>query len=173
MAGKNAAAEPLLITNGPIFTGGEDFVLLEGHGLLLEAGRIAKIAPLAELPEQDVRRIDARGKLVMPGLINAHMHFYSTLVRGLGKAAPAHDFNGVLRNLWWRLDRKLTLEDTYYSALLMMMSSVRSGTTTLVDHHASPGAITGSLERIARAGMETGLRIGLAYEISDLSLIHI
>ncbi len=50
----------------------------------------------------------------MPGLINAHMHFYSTLVRGLGKADPARDFDGVLRNLWWRLDRKLSLDDTYY-----------------------------------------------------------
>jgi putative selenium metabolism protein SsnA len=159
--------ERLLIANGPIFTGGEDFALLDGHGLLLEDGQVAKIAPLRELPSEGVRRLDARGKLVMPGLINAHMHFYSTLVRGLGRAAPAHDFNEVLRNLWWRLDRKLTLEDTYSSALTMMLAAIRRGTTTLLDHHASPGAITGSLERIARAGMETGLRIGLAYEISD------
>jgi putative selenium metabolism protein SsnA len=160
-------AERLLVAGGPIFTGGADFALLEGHGLLIEAGRIAQMAPPSELSGRGARWIDARGKLVMPGLINAHMHFYSTLVRGLGKAAPAHDFNGVLRNLWWRLDRKLTLEDAYYSALLMMLSALRRGTTTLIDHHASPGAITGSLERIARAGMETGLRIGLAYEVSD------
>ena len=161
------AAERLLIVNGPIFTGGADFALHDGHGLLLEDGRVAKIAPISELPAQGARRIDARGKLVMPGLINAHMHFYSTLVRGLGKAAPAHDFNGVLRNLWWRLDRKLTLEDTYISSLVMMLAAVRCGTTTLIDHHASPEAIPGSLVRIGRAGLETGLRIGLAYEISD------
>jgi putative selenium metabolism protein SsnA len=163
----DAPIERLLIANGPIFTGGSDFEMLDGHGLLVEDGRVAKIAPLAELPAQGARRIDARGKLVMPGLINAHMHFYSTLVRGLGKAEPAHDFDGVLRNLWWRLDRKLTLEDIYYSALVMMLTAIRKGTTTLIDHHASPGAIPGSLERIARAGLETGLRIGLAYEISD------
>ncbi len=161
------AVDPLLIANGPIFTGGEDFELLEGHGLLLENGRIARIAPVRELSSEGARLIDARRKIVLPGLINAHMHFYSTLVRGLGKAAPAHDFDEVLRNLWWRLDRKLTLEDTYYSALIMMLAAIRRGTTTLIDHHASPGAILGSLERIARAGMETGLRIGLAYEISD------
>ena len=166
-AKKTSPVEKLLIVNGPIFTGGADFALLQGHGLLLEEGRIAKIAPLRKLRSQGTRQIDARGKLIMPGLINAHMHFYSTLVRGLGKAAPAHDFDGVLHNLWWRLDRKLTLEDTYYSALIMMLAAVRSGTTTLIDHHASPGAIPGSLERIARAGSETGLRIGLAYEISD------
>ena len=160
-------AERLLIVNGPIFTGGPDFALLDGHGLLLEDGRVAKIAPLRKLRSQGTRLIDARGKLVMPGLINAHMHFYSTFVRGLGKATPAHDFNGVLRNLWWRLDRKLTLDDTYYSALLMMLAAIRRGTTTLIDHHASPGTIPGSLERIAQAGLQTGLRIGLAYEISD------
>jgi putative selenium metabolism protein SsnA len=160
-------AGKIVVVNGPIFTGGADFALLDGHGLLIEDGRVAKIAPLAELPAPGARRIDARGKLVMPGLTNAHMHFYSTLARGLGKAEPAHDFDGVLRNLWWRLDRKLTLEDAYYSALVMMLAAVRKGTTTLIDHHASPGAILGSLERIARAGSETGLRIGLAYEISD------
>ncbi|MBM3293707.1 MAG: putative aminohydrolase SsnA [Candidatus Aminicenantes bacterium] len=160
-------AERLLIANGPIFTGGEDFDLLEGHGLLIGDGRVAKIAPLTEIRSENARLLDARGKLVMPGLVNAHMHFYSTLVRGLGKAAPARDFGEVLRNLWWRLDRKLTLEDTYHSALLMMLAAVRRGATTLIDHHASPGAITGSLDRIARAGTETGLRIGLAYEISD------
>jgi len=162
-----AVSTGLLIVNGRIFTGGADFELLEGHGVLIEDGHVAKIAPLADLPARGVRRIDARGKLVMPGLINAHMHFYSTLVRGLSKANPAHDFNGVLRNLWWRLDRKLTLEDTYSSALLMMLAAIRKGTTTLVDHHASPGAIPRSLEMIAKAGLETGLRIGLAYEVSD------
>ncbi len=164
---KDGQAERLLIVNGPIFTGGGDFDLLHGHGLLLEGGRVAKIAPLRELPSRAVRRLDARGKMVMPGLINAHMHFYSTLVRGLGKAEPAHDFGAVLHNLWWRLDRKLTLDDCYYSALLMMIAAVRHGTTTLIDHHASPMSIAGSLERIAQAGGETGLRIGLAYEVSD------
>jgi putative selenium metabolism protein SsnA len=159
--------ERLLIVNGPIFTGGPDFALLDGHGLLLEDGCIARIAPVGDLPSGKARLIDARGKLVLPGLINAHMHFYSTLVRGLGKAEPAHDFDGVLRSLWWRLDRKLSLEDTYSSALLMMLAAVRKGTTTLIDHHASPGAIPGSLERIAEAALATGLRIGLAYEISD------
>jgi putative selenium metabolism protein SsnA len=168
MAGeKNGRAERLLVANGPIFTGGEDFALLDGHGLLVEEGRVAKIAPPRELPSRGARRLDARGKLVMPGLVNSHMNFSRTRARGLARPAPARDFNGVLRNLWWRLDRKLTLEDTYYSALLMMLSAVRRGTTTLVDHHASPGEITGSLERIARAGKETGLRIGLAYEVSD------
>lgn len=157
----------LLIEGGPVFTGGEDFALLEGSGLLIEDGRVAQIGPAGAIAAAGARRIEARGKLVLPGLINAHTHFYSAFARGLGKAAPAHDFDEVLRNLWWRLDRKLTLEDAYFSALLGMLEAVRKGATTLIDHHAGPSAIPGSLEAIGRAGLETGLRVGLAYEISD------
>jgi putative selenium metabolism protein SsnA len=104
---------------------------------------------------------------VMPGFINAHMHFYSTMVRGLGKAKPSRNFQEVLENLWWRLDRRLMLEDCYYSALLPLLDAIRQGTTTLIDHHASPSAITGSLRRIAYAVRETGLRASLCYEVSD------
>jgi putative selenium metabolism protein SsnA len=105
--------------------------------------------------------------VVMPGLVNAHMHFYSTLVRGLGKAAPSKDFQEVLEHLWWRLDRRLSLDDVEVSAEVILLDAVRKGTTTLVDHHASPGAVRGSLDRIARAVRRTGLRACLCYEVSD------
>jgi putative selenium metabolism protein SsnA len=114
-----------------------------------------------------LRVLDARGKVVMPGLVNAHMHFYSTLVRGLGKAAPSRDFQEVLRNLWWRLDRKLGLDDVEVSAEVVLLEAIRKGTTTLVDHHASPGAVRGSLPRLAGAVKRSGLRACLCYEVSD------
>lgn len=155
----------LLIQNGTILTFGRPCRVLEGQQLLLEGDRIARIAPLIEGPFDKV--IDAAGKVVMPGLINAHMHFYSTLVRGLGKAAPSADFMGVLRNLWWRLDRQLSLEDVEVSAEVMLLEAIRKGTTTLIDHHASPGAVRGSLDRIAAAVSRTGLRACLCYECSD------
>jgi putative selenium metabolism protein SsnA len=113
------------------------------------------------------KEIDAKGKVVLPGFINAHMHFYSTLVRGLGKAKPSGNFVEVLENLWWRLDKVLTPEDNYYSALIMLVNGIRRGTTTFIDHHASPMAITGSLQQIAKAVKETGLRASLCYELSD------
>jgi putative selenium metabolism protein SsnA len=103
----------------------------------------------------------------MPGLVNAHMHFYSTLVRGLGKAKPSADFQEVLENLWWRLDRKLTLDDVEMSAQFILLDAIRKGTTTLVDHHASPFAATGSLDRIAKAVKTMGVRACLCYEVSD------
>lgn len=157
----------LLIRNGTLVTLGEPCRVLESHDILVEAGRIARIAPSGEVDGPFDRVLDARGKVVLPGLVNAHMHFYSTLVRGLGKAAPSSSFHEVLENLWWRLDRKLSLDDVEVSAKVILLEAIRKGTTTLVDHHASPGAVRGSLGRIAKAVKETGLRSCLCYEVSD------
>jgi len=157
----------LLIKNGIIITLGDNPKVLYKHSLLIENGLIKKIAPSVEFIDKYNKEIDASGKVVLPGFINAHMHFYSTFVRGLGKAKPASNFIGVLENLWWRLDKVLTLEDCYYSALIMLVNAVRRGTTTFIDHHASPKVIAGSLQQIAKAVKETGLRANLCYELSD------
>jgi len=157
----------ILIRNGTVVTFGKPCRVLEGHALLLEDGRIARLAPAAAIEGPFDRVLDAKGKVVLPGLVNAHMHFYSTLVRGLGKAAPSRDFQEVLEHLWWRLDRKLSLADVEVSAQIILLDAIRKGTTTLVDHHASPGAVTGSLDAIARAVKASGLRACLCYEVSD------
>lgn len=157
----------ILVENGTILTLGPRCRVLEGQALLLEGGRIARIAPRADLAGPFDRVLDAAGQVVMPGLVNGHMHFYSTLVRGLGKAAPSADFQEILRNLWWRLDRQLSLEDVEVSARVILLDAIRRGTTTLVDHHASPGAVAGSLGRIAAAVKDSGLRACLCYEVSD------
>ncbi len=156
-----------LIKNGIIITLGENNRVLYNHGLLLEDGLIKSIAPVNSFTGSYDKVIDAAGKVVMPGFINAHMHFYSTMVRGYGKAAPSKDFNEVLNNLWWRLDKQLILDDCYYSTLIPAIDAVRKGTTTLIDHHASPFAVLGSLNRIADAVKEVGLRASLCYEVSD------
>ena len=157
----------ILIKNGIIVTLGEKNRVLTGHALLIEGGLIKKIAPQKNFKGRYSRVMDAAGKVVMPGFINAHMHFYSTFARGLGKAAPSRNFTEILSNLWWRLDKKLTNEDSYYSAVIPLMNAVRKGTTTLIDHHASPFAIKGSLAAIEKGVRETGLRASLCYEVSD------
>ena len=157
----------ILIRNGILITFGKPCRVLEGHALLVEDGRIARIAPPASIEGSFDRVLDAKGKVVLPGLVNAHMHFYSTLVRGLGKAAPSRNFQEVLENLWWRLDRKLSLADVEVSAQVILLEAIRKGTTTLVDHHASPGAVRGSLDAIALAVKACGLRACLCYEVSD------
>lgn len=157
----------ILIKNGTILTGNADNPVLNDKVLLIENGKISKICAPGEVGVFDGQVIDATGKVVMPGFINAHHHFYSTMVRGLGKAAPSKDFNEVLENLWWRLDKKLLMEDVYYSSLISAIDAVKHGTTTIIDHHASPGAILGSLDEIAKATKLAGIRANLCYEVTD------
>lgn len=155
----------ILIKNGTVVTLGENNQVLAGHDLLIENDRIKKIGK--NLTDKADKVINAKGKLVMPGFINAHMHFYSTMVRGLGKAAPSKNFTEVLNNLWWRLDKKLSLDDCYYSTIVPLIDAIRKGTTTLLDHHASPYAALGSLNEVAKASKEAGLRVSTCYELSD------
>jgi putative selenium metabolism protein SsnA len=112
--------------------------------------------------------IDAQGKLLMPALINCHTHLYSALARGIALPGRApKNFTQILQKLWWRLDRALNEEDVYYSALVGLIDAAKCGVGTLVDHHSSPNACTGSLDRIEQAFREVGLRGVLCYETSD------
>ncbi|HOX58816.1 MAG TPA: putative aminohydrolase SsnA [Candidatus Paceibacterota bacterium] len=158
---------PLLIENGTVLTGGRKPAVLPNHSVLIEDGCITKVAPRNRFKGFAGKRIDASRKVVAPGFINAHTHFYSTFARGLTRTRPAGNFVEVLENLWWRLDTALTTEDCYYSALVALLEAIRHGTTTLIDHHASPHAVRGSLQAIERAVRQSGLRACLCYEVSD------
>lgn len=112
--------------------------------------------------------VDAQGKLLMPALINCHTHLYSTLARGISlRGRPPKNFPEILKKLWWRLDRALNEDDVYFSALVGLIDSAKCGVGTLVDHHSSPNACAGSLDRIEQAFREVGLRGVLCYETSD------
>src|ERR1017187_9472936 len=116
----------------------------------------------------DGQAVDLRGRLLMPALINCHTHLYSTLARGMHlPGPPPADFPAILKKLWWRLDRALTEEDVYYSALVGQMDSARCGVGPVIDHHASPNACAGSLDSVERAFHEVGLRRATCYETSD------
>jgi putative selenium metabolism protein SsnA len=80
---------------------------------------------------------------------------------------PPSSFTEILERLWWRLDKGLTGEDVRYSALVCLVDAIRHGTTTLIDHHASPSAIEGSLDTIGQAVEQAGLRACLCYEVTD------
>lgn len=160
----------MLITNAKIITWGEQNLILEGQGLFVKGDRIHEIAPERELLARypDEKRMDAGGQYVMPGNICAHTHFYGAFARGLAIPGPApKDFPEILQKLWWPLDKSLTLEDVQASAEVMLLDAIRHGTTTLIDHHASPNAIDGSLDVIAEAVDRSGLRAVLCYEVTD------
>ncbi|MGB3905048.1 MAG: putative aminohydrolase SsnA [Anaerolineae bacterium] len=160
----------MLITNGKLVTFGEANELIEEGAVLVEGDRIAAVGTTAELTERypDEEILDARGRLVMPGVICAHTHFYGAFARGMSlKTEPPANFPQILEYLWWRLDKALNLDDVRFSALVCLVDAIRNGTTTLIDHHASPNAAAGSLDVIAEAVTEAGLRACLCYEVSD------
>lgn len=145
---------------GPVFENG--FVHIRD-------GKILAFGKHRSLDDHAIKRtdiIDARGSYVLPGFINPHMHLYSTFARGM-PCGRMKTFGQVLKNFWWRLDRALTIEDIYVSALIGGIESVKAGVTTLIDHHASYGAISGSLRAISDALDMLGLRSSLCFEISD------
>lgn len=141
---------------------------LETGYLVIEGDRIAEVGsgPVPDVPGAEVW--DAGERLVTPGLVNAHAHLYSALARGipLRRFAPT-SFGEILEQLWWKLDRALDLEGVYWSGLVGALGHLRSGVTALFDHHASPGAIAGSLTALKRALAEVGLRADLCYEVTD------
>lgn len=111
---------------------------------------------------------DMHGRLVMPGLVCSHNHFYSGLSRGIqAHIAPSPDFISTLKNLWWRLDRALDEESLYYSGLICAMEAIRSGCTAVIDHHASPNYIAGSLSQLRNAFLKVGLRGMTCFETTD------
>ncbi|QHM73831.1 putative aminohydrolase SsnA [Mixta intestinalis] len=108
------------------------------------------------------------GKLVMPGLVCSHNHFYSGLSRGvMAPIPPCPDFISTLKNLWWRLDRALDEESLYYSGVICALEAIKGGCTSVIDHHASPAFIAGSLAVLRQAFLDTGLRGMTCFETTD------
>lgn len=160
----------MLIVNGRLVTWNAPNEIIKKGALLLRDGRIADIGDSDSLIEKypDVEQLDARGQHVMPGNICAHTHFYGAFARGMAiPGPPMKDFPDILQRLWWRLDRALMDVDVKYSALVSLVDAIKHGTTTLIDHHASPIAIDSSLDQIADAVEEAGVRAVLCYEVSD------
>ncbi len=160
----------MLIKNAKLVTWESPNRILENYAIYIKDGKIDDLGPSNALTERYIgeETLDAKGQYVLPGNICAHTHFYGAFARGLAipGAAPA-DFPEILSKLWWSLDKALSLEDVKYSALVCLVNAVRHGTTSLIDHHASPNAIDGSLDVIAQAVEESGLRVSLCYEVTD------
>ncbi len=102
------------------------------------------------------------------GLVCAHHHLYAALARGM-PAPPATptDFLSILEQIWWRLDAALDLDLIEWSAKLGALEALQCGTTLIIDHHESPNAIEGSLDVIAAACAEVGVRALLCYGVTD------
>ncbi|MBZ0284970.1 MAG: putative aminohydrolase SsnA [Anaerolineae bacterium] len=160
----------MLITNATLVTWGTPNEILIDCAIYIRDGVITEVGPTRELTARHPQgeRLDARGQLVMPGNICAHTHFYGAYARGMAIPGPApENFPQILERLWWPLDKALDKETVRMSALVSLVDAVKHGTTTLIDHHASPNFIEGSLDVIADVVDWAGLRAVLCYEVTD------
>ncbi len=156
--------------NGTVVTLGRQNRVLQNATVVTEGESIAAIGDSAKMkarfPEAEV--IDCAGKVILPGFICTHHHFYSTMARGMAiPGEPAANFVQILERLWWKVDRALREEDITLSAQVPLIECIRNGTTTVIDHHASPSMRDGSLDLIESAVRGSGIRASLCYEVSD------
>ena len=162
--------DSLLITHGNTFTLGQRNEQIPDGAIYVEGDSIVEVGTTAALAAKypTTQRLDAGGKIVLPASICGHTHFYGAFARGMAiPGAPATNFMEILERLWWKLDRALLWDDVRASAQICLVDAIRHGCTTLIDHHASPNVIDGSLDIIADAVKETGLRASLCYEVTD------
>lgn len=160
----------MILKNGRVITQDKDRPYIEDGAVVIEGNKIIAVDTteniLAKYKEEDI--IDVDGKVIMPGFINTHHHIYSAFARGMASSGKLNEnFLEILENLWWKIDKKLSLEDLKYSAYTTYIDCIKKGVTTVFDHNASPFAVTGSLDSIADAAKDLGLRTCLCYEVSD------
>ena len=160
----------ILIGNGKLLTRDDDNTFIEDGCVCIDANIIFDLGTTEQMKKKykDAEFVDAKKGLIMPGMINTHHHIYSAFARGLSiKGNNPKSFLDILSGMWWKIDRLLTLEDTEYSAYSTYLDCIRNGVTTVFDHHASYGSISGSLFQISGVAKKLGIRTSLCYEVSD------
>jgi len=159
--------------NGIVVTLGENNRVLWNATVVTDGERITAIGNSGEMKQRfpGADSVDCSGKIILPGFICTHHHFYSTMARGMSiPGEPATNFIEILERLWWKVDRALDEEDITLSAQLPLIDCIRNGTTTVIDHHASPAMRDGSLDLIENAVRQAGIRASLCYEVSDRNI---
>lgn len=97
----------LLVGNGQVITRNPEQPYLKDGAVLIDGEEIRKVGPFEELKKEypDAEFVDARGGIIMPGLINAHTHIYSGLARGLSIAGNnPTNFLEILDGTWWAIE---------------------------------------------------------------------
>ena len=154
-----AATEPadLVITNGLVVTENAARDVIERGVVVIRAERIVAVGPAETASRyQAAKVIDARGGIVMPGLINTHTHAAMSVFRGLGD-----DVADRLRRFIWPLEAKVVDADlVYWGSLHSMVEMIEGGTTTLVDSYPFP-------EATAKAADEIGIRAVIPFAVKD------
>jgi putative selenium metabolism protein SsnA len=160
--------------NGIVVTLGEKNQVYWNATVVTDGENIAGVGKAAEMKLRfpDAEAVDCQGKIILPGFICTHHHFYSTMARGMSiPGEPASNFVEILERLWWKVDRALDDEAITLSAQMPLIDCIRNGTTSVIDHHASPAMRDGSLDLIENAVRQAGIRASLCYEVSDRNVM--
>ena len=157
----------LLINTRFIDPFGETEYIENGY-ILIEDETIVKIGAGSASEITVDEKIDLQGKTVLPGMINAHTHLYSALAMGMPapKNTPT-SFTEILKEVWWKLDISLDEDSTKASFESGLVECLKSGVTTVFDHHSSPNYSEGSLELLVNTAEDFGQNISIAFEITD------
>lgn len=117
------------------------------NDIVIEGNKITSIgkAP-ADLKADNV--INAKGKLAVPGFVNAHTHASMTLLRSYADDMNLMDW---LNNMIWPIEAKMRKKDIYAGAMLAAVEMIKTGTTTFADMY-------GDMEQVAQMTIESGLR---------------
>ena len=160
----------LIVGNGHVVTRDAKNQYFPDGAVAIDGTTICRVGQTAEIRKAfpDADFIDAKGGVIMPAFINVHEHIYSAMDRGMNIDGYApKGFLDILDGLWWNIDRHLTNDLTYLSAMETYVECIKNGVTTVFDHHASFGEIKDSLFAIGQAAQELGVRSCLCYEVSD------
>lgn len=138
----------LIVTNGYVVTMNDRREIIEDGVVVIKNSRILAVGPAALAAQFTAPRIiDARGALVMPGMVNTHTHASMTVFRGLGDDVPDR-----LRKLIFPLEKAMVNRElVYWGALHGIIEMIEGGVTTFVDMYYFE-------DEVARAARQIGMR---------------
>jgi len=138
----------LLIRNATLLSGKKSDILIEGNA-------ISKVAPsIAACADE---KIDATGKIVLPGMVNTHTHAAMTLFRGIGEDASLHDWLAAVR----AVEVKVSPPQIRAGSELAAIEMIKGGTTCFNDMYFH-------MDEVASAVEESGMRACLGYSTVDM-----
>lgn len=145
----------LLLTGGIIVTVDDERRVLDPGAVAIEGNRIIAVGSPDDLAAVlPARKIDCRGKAILPGLIDCHNHLFQGLGRGLGEGMSLWPW---LCEFMWPYSAAITRDEAVTGVTLGAIEAVRAGTTSIVDNHYSPADLATTLQ-VAEAIEGVGLR---------------